>query len=105
MDQRARKRIRYRQTQENELSEGQYNRYFLEKFSKEARRCLHPYSLIDNAQEIREEKPKTVLGINSTCLVVEAKSKQQAENLQRLTEVEEFNMKPCYTQDLIARRD
>ena len=97
--------IRYRVAGEGELSENQYDTFYMVKFNQETRRSVNLYQLIDKITLITGEKPKAVRGNNSTSVTMEVKSREQAEKIKSLTEVEGFKRETTVHPDLTAQKE
>ena len=74
------------------VGRGPYPRYYTMTFNEQSRRSVNPYSIIKKVEEITEQKPKAVTGNNRSSFTIETVSKEQAEKMQQIKEVENF---PC----------
>lgn len=88
--QRIEKRKRYRPIEEVDLQEQKYDKYYLMTFNRETLRSVNPYAVVAKIEEVTGERPKEVTGYNSTSMTVEVRSKSQAENMHRISKVEDF---------------
>ena len=60
------------------------------QFSQEAKKSVNPFEVIDSIKSLTNETPKKLTSLNRTSFLVEVRNEHQAEAIQNLKKVHQF---------------